>query len=245
MSSAADAISGRRCSLAGSQTHNSPVPICPLLRYALAMIVKRLFDILVSALALLVFAPVLLVLALMIWRKLGWPVFFTQVRPGLGGRPFRLIKFRSMLDATPVRQSDAERLTPFGAKLRATSLDELPELWNVLRGDMSLVGPRPLLMDYLPLYSPEQARRHAVRPGITGWAQVNGRNALDWPQRFALDTWYVDNRSFWLDLKILVMTVGKVLAREGVTSETCVTMEPFKGNDPPDTPSNEKAPQHD
>jgi lipopolysaccharide/colanic/teichoic acid biosynthesis glycosyltransferase len=197
------------------------------------MLIKRLFDILVSLTALLVFSPILLVLILVIWRKLGWPVFFTQVRPGMGGRPFRLIKFRSMLDPTPERQSDAERLTAFGAKLRSTSLDELPELWNVLRGEMSLVGPRPLLMDYLPLYNTDQARRHDVRPGVTGWAQVNGRNALDWPQRFALDTWYVDNRSFWLDLKILVMTVGKVVAREGVTSANSVTAEPFRGNDDP------------
>lgn len=194
------------------------------------MLLKRLFDIFVSLIALALLSPILLVLVVVIWRKLGWPVFFTQVRPGLGGRPFRLVKFRSMLDATPERQSDEERLTPFGAKLRATSLDELPELWSVLRGDMSLVGPRPLLMDYLPLYSPEQARRHDLRPGITGWAQVNGRNALDWPQRFALDTWYVDNRSFLLDVKILIMTVSKVLAREGVTSATSATMEPFRGN---------------
>ncbi len=196
------------------------------------MLIKRLFDILVSALALLILSPLLLGLAVLIWHKLGWPVFFTHIRAGKDGRPFRIIKFRSMLDATPDKQTDEERLTPFGAKLRSTSLDELPELWNVLTGTMSLVGPRPLLLDYLPLYNSEQARRHALRPGITGWAQVNGRNALDWPDRFALDTWYVDNRSFALDLKIMAMTVGKVLARDGVTSATSVTMERFLGNPP-------------
>lgn len=196
------------------------------------MLLKRLFDIAVSLTALILLSPVLLGLALLIWRKLGWPVLFVQARAGKDGRRFNIIKFRSMLDATAERQSDEERLTPFGAKLRSTSLDELPELWNVLVGDMSLVGPRPLLIRYLPLYNAEQARRHEVRPGITGWAQVNGRNALDWPERFKLDTWYVDNRSFALDLKILIKTVGKVLARDGVTSAASVTMEPFKGNPP-------------
>ncbi len=197
------------------------------------MLLKRFFDITVSLAALVLLSPLLLVLASLIWFKLGWPVFFTQVRAGKDGRAFRIIKFRSMLDPTNEHQSDEERLTPFGAKLRATSLDELPELWNVLTGDMSLVGPRPLLLDYLPLYNAEQARRHDLRPGITGWAQVNGRNAVDWPERFALDTWYVDNRSFALDLKIMVKTVGKVLARDGVTSAGSVTMERFTGNPPP------------
>ena len=194
------------------------------------MMIKRAFDILAASLGLLVLSPILLILALIIWRKLGWPVFFTQVRPGKGGKPFRMIKFRSMLPVSETHKTDAERLTPFGAKLRSTSLDELPELWNVLKGDMSLVGPRPLLMGYLPLYSPRQARRHELKPGITGWAQINGRNAIDWQQRFELDVWYVENRSFWLDLKILWATVAKVLKRDGVTSEDSVTMGPFTGN---------------
>lgn len=195
------------------------------------MILKRAFDILAAGLGLVLLSPILLILSMIIWRKLGWPVFFTQVRPGKDGKAFRMVKFRSMLPVTDTHQSDAERLTPFGAKLRSTSLDELPELWNVLKGDMSLVGPRPLLMSYLPLYSADQARRHEVKPGITGWAQINGRNTVDWQTRFELDVWYVDNRSFWLDLKILWATVAKVLKRDGVTGEDSVTMEPFKGND--------------
>lgn len=160
-------------------------------------------------------------------------MLFRQVRPGLEGRPFEIMKFRTMLDVKDgngLPLSDAERLTSFGRWLRATSLDELPELWNVLKGEMSLVGPRPLLMDYLPLYSPEQMRRHEVRPGITGWAQVNGRNAIDWEEKFALDVWYVDNRSFWLDMKIIFMTIRKIMWREGITAEDSATYPIFYGN---------------
>lgn len=195
--------------------------------------VKRLFDILVAALALVALSPIIAGLCVAIRFKLGSPVFFRQTRPGLHGRPFQMIKFRSMLDAVGADGQplpDALRLTSFGRLLRSTSLDELPELWNVLRGEMSLVGPRPLLMEYLPLYNEHQARRHEVRPGITGWAQVNGRNALSWQQKFELDVWYVDNRSFWLDLKILWMTVRKVLLREGISAEGQATMERFRGN---------------
>ena len=194
---------------------------------------KRLFDVVVSACALLVLALPLLVVIWMVRRKLGSPVFFTQVRPGMHGKPFKMVKFRSM---TSERGTDGEllpdavRLTPFGRFLRSTSLDELPELWNVLKGDMSLVGPRPLLMEYLPLYSPEQARRHEVRPGITGWAQVNGRNAISWDDKFKLDVWYVDHRSLWLDLRILWMTVRKVLVRDGISAEGQATVEYFRGN---------------
>jgi lipopolysaccharide/colanic/teichoic acid biosynthesis glycosyltransferase len=193
---------------------------------------KRLFDIVVSACALLVLALPLLVVVWMVRRKLGSPVFFIQVRPGMHGKPFKMVKFRSM---TSERGPDGEllpdavRLTPFGRFLRATSLDELPELWNVLKGDMSLVGPRPLLMEYLPLYSPEQARRHEVRPGITGWAQVNGRNAIGWEDKFKLDVWYVDRRSLWLDIKILWLTVKKVLVREGISAAGEATMPAFTG----------------
>ncbi|OVZ59862.1 sugar transferase [Pigmentiphaga sp. NML030171] len=196
---------------------------------------KRAFDITLAAIALLLLSPVILVLCVAIRRKLGSPVFFRQVRPGLNGKPFQMIKFRSMRDATgPDGQPlpDDQRLTSFGKRLRSTSLDELPELWNVLRGDMSLVGPRPLLMEYLPLYDQHQMRRHEVRPGVTGWAQVNGRNALSWPQKFELDVWYVDNRSLWLDMKILWMTVRKVLVREGISADGQATMERFRGNNP-------------
>lgn len=196
------------------------------------MRLKRLFDIVCSALALLFLWPVLLVLWLLVRRNLGAPALFRQQRPGLHGRPFMMIKFRTMLDALDADGNplpDEVRLTRFGRFLRATSLDELPELWNVLKGDMSLVGPRPLLMEYLPLYSPEQARRHEVRPGITGWAQVNGRNALSWPEKFALDVWYVDNRSLLLDLRILLLTVKKVFVREGISAEGQATMSKFTG----------------
>jgi len=195
--------------------------------------VKRLFDLLATALGLLLLAPLLLVLAWLVRRRIGAPVLFRQIRPGLHGRPFALLKFRSMREALDEHGQplpDAERLTPFGRFLRASSLDELPELWNVLRGDMSLVGPRPLLMEYLPLYSPEQARRHAVRPGITGWAQVNGRNALSWEEKFRLDVWYVDHRSFRLDLRILLLTLKRVLAREGINAEGEATMARFTGS---------------
>lgn len=194
---------------------------------------KRLFDLLAAALGLLLLAPLLLALAWLVRRRIGAPVLFRQLRPGLHGRPFALLKFRSMREALDERGRplpDAERLTPFGRILRATSLDELPELWNVLRGDMSLVGPRPLLIEYLPLYTPEQARRHAVRPGITGWAQVNGRNALSWEEKFRLDVWYVDHRSLRLDLHILLLTLKRVLAREGINAEGEATMARFTGS---------------
>ncbi|WP_066459915.1 sugar transferase [Castellaniella caeni] len=193
---------------------------------------KRLLDILGSGLGLLILSLVILALAWMIRRRLGRPVLFHQVRPGRQGRPFRMIKFRTMRDAVDADGQplpDAERMTPFGRWLRATSLDELPELWNVLKGDMSLVGPRPLLMEYLPLYSPEQARRHEVRPGVTGWAQINGRNALSWEDKFRLDVWYVDHHSLWLDLKILYLTVKKVLIRDGISAAGEATMSKFTG----------------
>ncbi|MDQ0013666.1 lipopolysaccharide/colanic/teichoic acid biosynthesis glycosyltransferase [Variovorax boronicumulans] len=194
---------------------------------------KRLIDVSLSLVAFVFFGLPLLLLAWQIRRKLGSPVFFRQARPGLHGRPFQMVKFRTM---TAARASDgqllpdAERLTAFGRFLRASSLDELPELWNVLKGDMSLVGPRPLLMDYLPLYSAEQSRRHEVRPGITGWAQINGRNALSWDEKFKLDVWYVDNRSLWLDIKILWLTVRKVLVRDGISAAGEATMPRFTGS---------------
>ncbi len=194
---------------------------------------KRLFDLLASAIGLFILAVPLVLLAWMVRRKLGSPVLFTQVRSGLHGKPFRMVKFRTMTDLRDASGSllpDAQRLTSFGHFLRASSLDELPELWNVLRGEMSLVGPRPLLLDYLPLYSSEQARRHEVRPGITGWAQVNGRNAISWADKFALDVWYVDNRSLWLDVNILWLTVRKVLARDGISGAGEATMRRFEGN---------------
>lgn len=194
---------------------------------------KRLFDIAIAGTTLLVLAPLMLALGLLIRLRMGSPILFRQVRPGLGAAPFDMIKFRTMLDANGsdgVPLSDAERLTPLGRFLRATSLDELPELWNVLKGDMSLVGPRPLLMEYVPLYSAEQARRHDVRPGVTGWAQINGRNAIGWDQKFALDVWYVDHQSFWLDLKILAQTALKVFARHGISADGEATMPRFKGN---------------
>jgi sugar transferase EpsL len=195
--------------------------------------VKRGLDILLAGTMLVLLSPILAVVAVLVRVKLGSPVVFRQLRPGLHGRPFRLVKFRTMLDACDSSGNplpDAQRLTRFGQWLRSTSLDELPELVNILRGDMSLVGPRPLLMQYLPLYSPEQARRHAVRPGLTGWAQVNGRNALSWEDKFRLDTWYVDNRSLLLDLRILLLTLRKVVRREGIAAADDVTMPPFLGN---------------
>ncbi|WP_018124418.1 sugar transferase [Desulfovibrio oxyclinae] len=195
---------------------------------------KRMMDILVSMAALILLSPVLMAVALLVRLKLGSPILFRQQRPGLHGKSFDILKFRTMLDAEAPDGTllpDAQRLTPFGKALRASSLDELPELLNVLKGDMSLVGPRPLLMQYLPLYSPRQARRHEVRPGITGWAQINGRNAVDWPERFELDVWYVENRTLLLDLKILLRTVTGVLRREGISQEGHVTMEPFTGNE--------------
>lgn len=194
---------------------------------------KRLVDVTLVTLVLLLFSIPLAVLALLVRICLGSPVFFRQTRPGLHGKPFRMLKFRTMTDARDKQGNllpDAERLTPFGRWLRATSLDELPELWNVLQGDMSLVGPRPLLMEYLPLYTPKQFCRHEVRPGITGWAQVNGRNALSWKEKFELDVWYVDNCSLWLDLKILFLTVKKVLARDGISAAGEATMPKFTGS---------------
>lgn len=193
---------------------------------------KRLFDIVASFCALLLFSLIIALVAWKIRNNLGSPVLFRQTRPGLNGKPFEMVKFRTMKDATDVHGNilpDAERMTPFGNKLRSSSLDELPELWNVLKGDMSLVGPRPLLMQYLPLYSKEQARRHEVRPGVTGWAQINGRNAISWEDKFKLDVWYVDNRSFWLDFKILLLTVKKVLIKDGISASDHVTMPEFEG----------------
>lgn len=194
---------------------------------------KRLFDCFASLVALLLLSPVIALVAWKIRKNLGSPVIFRQQRPGLHGKPFEMIKFRSMRDAVDKDGNtlpDLERMTPFGEKLRNASLDELPGLWNVLKGDMSLVGPRPLLMQYLPLYNSEQARRHDVRPGITGWAQVNGRNAISWESKFKLDVWYVDNRSLLLDIKILFLTVKKVFIKEGISADGHVTIEPFKGS---------------
>lgn len=192
--------------------------------------IKRVFDVVASAIGLLLLAPVIAVLAWQIRKKVGSTILFRQTRPGLHGKPFQMVKFRTMRDAIGpdgLPLPDSERMTPFGSFLRSASLDELPELWNVLKGDMSLVGPRPLLMEYLPLYSPEQARRHEVRPGVTGWAQINGRNALSWEEKFRLDVWYVDNQSLWLDLKILVLTVKKVFVREGISAAGEATAAKF------------------
>lgn len=194
---------------------------------------KRLLDVTGAATGLLLLSPVVLTVAYLVRTRLGRPVLFQQVRPGLHGKPFRMYKFRTMTDARDAQGNllpDAERLTAFGKWLRASSLDELPELINVLRGEMSLVGPRPLLMDYLPLYSPEQARRHDAKPGITGWAQINGRNAISWEQKFALDTWYVEHQSVWLDIRILALTVWRVLRREGISAAGEATMSRFEGS---------------
>ncbi|TLS76032.1 sugar transferase [Mariprofundus erugo] len=194
---------------------------------------KRVFDLFIAVCALLILWPVLLLLALLVRIKLGSPVLFRQQRPGWHGKPFFIYKFRSMTDARDSSGEllpDGERLPPFGQLLRRYSLDELPQLFNVVRGDISLVGPRALLMEYLPLYSPEQTRRHEVRPGITGWAQVNGRNAISWEEKFACDVWYVEHHSFRLDLKILWMTVRKVLRSEGVSQQGHATMEKFRGS---------------
>lgn len=194
---------------------------------------KRLLDALMAVVSVAVLSPLILIIAVLVRWRLGQPVFFRQLRPGLHGRPFQLVKFRTMLDDRDEHgnlRPDADRLIPFGRFLRSTSLDELPELWNVMKGDMSLVGPRPLLTDYLPLYTAEQARRHDVPPGITGWAQINGRNALTWDDKLALDVWYVDHRSFWLDIKILFMTVRTVFASEGITAAGDATMPRFTGS---------------
>ena len=193
---------------------------------------KRVFDFIVAFCTLLTLLPVIVIVALLIRFKLGSPILFTQDRPGLNGKIFKMMKFRTMLDATDKQGNllpDNERMTKLGSFLRSTSLDELPGLFNVLKGEMSLVGPRPLLVQYLPLYNKEQARRHDVRPGITGWAQVNGRNAISWEDKFKFDVWYVDNQSFWLDIKILFLTVKKVFVREGISADGHVTIEPFKG----------------
>ncbi len=194
--------------------------------------IKRLLDFTLSFLALIILSPVLLVTALLVRIKLGSPIIFHQERPGKSEKIFRLYKFRSMTDECDENGNllpDDERLTRFGRTLRSTSLDELPELWNILRGDMSIVGPRPLLVKYLPLYNEEQRHRHDVRPGLTGWAQANGRNAISWEEKFKLDVWYVQHVSFWVDVKVIFMTVKKVFCRDGISSETSVTMEEFSG----------------
>lgn len=197
------------------------------------ILLKRSLDIVVSSIVLLVFSPLMLGIALLVWRQLGRPVLFRQVRPGLHGKPFVMYKFRTMTDARDASGNllpDRQRLTGFGQWLRSTSLDELPELFNVLKGEMSLVGPRPLLMEYLDRYTPEQARRHEVRPGITGWTQIHGRNALTWEEKFKLDVWYVDNWNLWLDIKILWRTLWVVLKRDGISAQGHATMPEFKGN---------------
>ena len=193
---------------------------------------KRILDVVIASTALVLLSPVYALVAYKVKKNLGSPVLFRQTRPGLYGQPFEMIKFRSMKDALDTAGNplpDSERLTPFGKMLRATSLDEMPELWNVIKGDMSIVGPRPLLMEYLPLYNSEQAKRHEVRPGITGYAQVNGRNAISWEKKFELDTWYVNNHSLWLDFKIMLKTVKKVLAKDDISAEGEVTMHKFTG----------------
>jgi lipopolysaccharide/colanic/teichoic acid biosynthesis glycosyltransferase len=194
---------------------------------------KRVVDFAGALMGLIILSPVIVVVAILIKHKLGGPVLFRQVRPGREGKPFEMIKFRTMRDAydhNNVPLPDAQRMTPFGSFLRTSSLDELPELWNVLKGDMSLVGPRPLLMEYLPLYNERQYLRHRVRPGVTGWAQINGRNALSWPEKFELDVWYVENRSFWLDLQIIALTVKKVMKKDGISARGEATMSKFTGN---------------
>ena len=196
-------------------------------------ILKRAMDIMIAMMGALVCLPLLALTSLLIVMFMGRPIFFKQLRPGLNGVPFTIIKFRTMHNITDIQDNvkeDAERMTRFGMFLRSTSLDELPELWNVLKGEMSIVGPRPLLMEYLPLYSPEQARRHEVRPGITGWAQVNGRNLISWNEKFKYDVWYVDNQTFALDIKILFITLKRIILREGISADGEVTMYKFKGN---------------
>lgn len=194
---------------------------------------KRVADLFLAVIILLLLHPVFIVLSILVKTKLGSPILFTQTRPGLNGKPFKLLKFRSMTDSVDdngLLLPDEKRLTSFGKALRASSLDELPSLVNVIKGDMSFIGPRPLLMEYLPLYTAHQSRRHEVRPGITGWAQVNGRNAISWEKKFEFDVWYVDNKSFWLDIKIVILTVKKVFKKEGIASEGEATMSKFKGN---------------
>ncbi|APX64143.1 sugar transferase [Acinetobacter schindleri] len=194
--------------------------------------IKRILDITIASTALILLSPIYLIVAHKVKKNLGSPVLFRQVRPGLHGKPFEMIKFRTMKDALDAEGNplpDSERLTPFGKMLRATSLDEMPELWNVIKGDMSIVGPRPLLMEYLPLYNEQQAKRHNVRPGITGYAQVNGRNAISWEKKFELDTWYVENQSLWLDFKIMLKTIKKVIAKDDISAEGEATMTKFTG----------------
>lgn len=194
---------------------------------------KRLLDIIIASIALILLSPLYAYVAYKVKKNLGSPVLFRQVRPGLNGKPFEMIKFRTMKDAVDAQGNplpDSERLTPFGKMLRSTSLDEMPELWNVIKGDMSVVGPRPLLMEYLPLYNEEQAKRHNVRPGMTGHAQVNGRNAIGWEEKFKLDTWYVENQSIWLDFKIMLKTVQKVIAKDDISAEGEATMTRFIGS---------------
>lgn len=193
---------------------------------------KRLLDIIIATIALILLSPLYAFVAYKVKKNLGSPVLFRQVRPGLNGKPFEMIKFRTMKDAVDAQGNplpDSERLTPFGKMLRSTSLDEMPELWNVIKGDMSIVGPRPLLMEYLPLYNNKQAKRHDVRPGMTGYAQVNGRNAISWEQKFKLDTWYVENRSLWLDFKIMLQTVKKVITKDDISEAGEATMSKFTG----------------
>jgi len=206
----------------GMKTYARAVPLC-----------KRLFDVVFSLSALIILSPVILLLAVWLALAQGWPVLFTQKRPGLGGKLFHLVKFRTMRDARGADGEllpDEQRITRLGAFLRRSSLDELPEFLNVLKGDMSVVGPRPLLVQYLERYSPQQARRHDVLPGITGWAQGNGRNALTWEEKFALDVWYVDHWSFWLDMRIILLTVWKIFKREGISQPGHATMPEFMGN---------------
>ena len=197
---------------------------------------KRLLDIVIASSALVLLSPIYAFVAYKVRKNLGSPVLFRQVRPGLNGKPFEMIKFRSMKDAVDAQGNplpDSERLTPFGQMLRSSSLDEMPELWNVIKGEMSIVGPRPLLMEYLPLYNEQQAKRHNVRPGITGYAQVNGRNAISWEKKFELDTWYVENRSLWLDFKIMLKTVQKVLSKDDISAEGEATISKFTGTSEP------------
>ncbi|MAQ24176.1 MAG: sugar transferase [Pseudomonadales bacterium] len=194
---------------------------------------KRILDISVAFVALLLFSPAMLLLSIAIWSSMGRPVLFYQERPGLNSQPFRMMKFKTMRDSIDDdgnQLPDSMRITKLGAFLRSTSLDELPELWNVLKGDMSLVGPRPLLKEYLPLYSQRQLKRHQVRPGITGWAQINGRNSISWKEKFEFDIWYVENQSLWLDLRILILTFIKVVKREGISAEGEASMPKFKGS---------------
>ena len=195
--------------------------------------IKRLFDILISVFIFIMLLPLMLIVALLVLIDMGWPIVFSQLRPGKDGKSFKIYKFRSMIDRQDkgrILLPDAQRLTKFGRFLRSTSLDEMPALWNVIKGEMSLVGPRPLLIEYLPLYNEKQAKRHDVKPGITGWAQVNGRNAISWQEKFDFDVWYVEHQSFWMDLKILLMTVKKIIIRDGISGGGEVTMSKFTGN---------------